>query len=502
VSSERAFKRKPIERLRHVSEDISRGLRGPNGLQERLQLRKEKHEIKKILKEIPAYTEFKTGDELQAGGRQLAVDFPGLTDSGFLKVHEEFGTSTEGKAIDLLEIGPEKSKRTVMWVGTPHPNEAVGTLAIDFMSRYLCEHPEVAERLETKFIFIKNADPDGLELNEGWLKKLKKGEMDPLEYALGFYRPPYGEEFEWDFPIDYKTLHFSKDEASNESKMLKKAFDKYRPDFYYSLHNNGFGSAYFGIYPPRDELFSPLQQLIKDQDLTLNTGEPELPFMKRYADGMYKVIKARDNYDYFNQLEGDPADRIQGGARAIDYLQSIVQNAVCLMPEIPYFTADALKDNRPSGKTRRQILSEQAEAREKIVTFMEGQFNKLQEQNELPDSSLKHAVEKRIEVIRNFNAANQKEAEKSEYLTKVTKAEEYRAVQVESFMEVIHLGQVYQLALQAGEIEQAEEIKAYIEKVIDDINQVSPIKAVPLQKLVAVQVGAGLITQQHLAQAA
>src|SRR5579864_1541317 len=151
--------------------------------------------------------------------------------------------------------------------------------------------------------------------------------MDPLEYALNFYRPPSGEEFEWGFPINYKTLLFSEEQASSESKTVKKAFDKYKPDFYYALHNYGFGGAFFVMDTPRRELFPLLRQLVKNQGLPLRTGLPESPFLKEYADGIYSILRSRDRYEYFDQLEGDPEQRFKGGARAIDYLKDIVPHA-------------------------------------------------------------------------------------------------------------------------------------------------------------------------------
>lgn len=453
-------------------------------------------EIAPILEAIPSYKEFQTGAELQASSRQLIEDFPELVESGFLSLDDNFGRSTEGRPIELMTVG--KGKRVALWMGTPHPNEAVGTLAIDFLSRHLCEHPEITEELDTTFVFIKNADPDGFALNESWLK----GEVDPLKYALGFYRPPYCEEFEWGFPIDYKTLHFSESDSSTETKVLKKALDKYKPSFYYSLHNHAFWGAFLNIDPPIQDLFLPMQKLVKDHGVILHTGEPEMPFQRRYADGIYQPNTAKGNYEYLYHLDGDPADKIQGGERALDYLQNVVPNAIGLVPEVPYFIADAISDAAPSGKTQHEAILEKAKTRERIITFMEEQLKTLKQKHDLPDSPLKHAIEKKIEVIKYFNAARQKELENPEFQQEATNAEIYHAIHITSFYELIQLGQLYQLALQVGEIGQAEEIKQYIQNGLEKINEASPIKAVPIQNLIAIQVGAGLLVQKHLALAA
>src|SRR5262249_45200851 len=93
-------------------------------------------------------------------------------------------------------------RRPVLLLGVPHPNEPIGTLTIDFLTRLLCEDDELRYRLDVTVFAVPVADPDGLVLNEGWFK----GAFSPLRYALEFYRPPHREQVEWSFPGDYKTL--------------------------------------------------------------------------------------------------------------------------------------------------------------------------------------------------------------------------------------------------------------------------------------------------------
>ena len=224
-------------------------------------------EIAPILAAIPPYKDFQTGTELHEGSRALIRDYPNLVTTGFLSLNEKFGTSTEGRNIELMKVG--KGKKTVMWVGTPHPNEAVGTLAIDFLSGHLCEHPEITEQLDTTFIFIKNADPDGFALNESWMK----GEMTPIKYALGFYRPPFEEQVEFAFPVDYKEWHFHN--PPPEVQTLMKAFEIYKPEFYYSLHNIGFRNPTYHLSRNLPSLYPPLKQIVANQGLSINTGDSD-----------------------------------------------------------------------------------------------------------------------------------------------------------------------------------------------------------------------------------
>src|SRR5581483_8136186 len=123
-----------------------------------------------LLGRLPDWREFLTLAELAASSAALAAEFPALV------------------------------------VGVPHPNEPIGTLTLEFLCRLLCEDADVRARLDATLYVIKVADPDGLVLNEGWLK----GAFSPARYALHFYRPPHREQVEWGFPVDYKTLRFPK----------------------------------------------------------------------------------------------------------------------------------------------------------------------------------------------------------------------------------------------------------------------------------------------------
>ncbi len=113
-----------------------------------------------ILSEVPRYTEFMTVAELSASSRELARRFPKLV------TLQSIGTSLEGRPLELLTIG--NGKRKALFIGTPHPNEPIGTLTLEFLSRRLCEDDDLREELDYTFLIVKCADPDGTLLNEGW----------------------------------------------------------------------------------------------------------------------------------------------------------------------------------------------------------------------------------------------------------------------------------------------------------------------------------------------
>src|SRR5262245_48926076 len=113
-------------------------------------------DISGILQTIPNYQEFLTPEELHQSSARLVEEFPQVARL------EVVGTSSEGRPIELLTIG--HGSRTALLLGVPHPNEPIGTLTLEFLSRLLCERQEVREELDYTFLIVKAADPDGLAL--------------------------------------------------------------------------------------------------------------------------------------------------------------------------------------------------------------------------------------------------------------------------------------------------------------------------------------------------
>ena len=103
------------------------------------------------------------------------------------------GASRAGHPIRCLEIpgGPLQA----LLVGLPHPEEPVGTLALEYLLPLLADG--LAEELGFNFSVIKAGDPDATLLNEPWF-----GEpYDLTGFLLRVYRPPLHDQFEWTFPV-------------------------------------------------------------------------------------------------------------------------------------------------------------------------------------------------------------------------------------------------------------------------------------------------------------
>jgi len=187
-------------------------------------------ELIEILNQIPKYKEFMTITELDDSSKKLAKDF----DHVDLK---EIGKSREGRNIYCLKIG--EGKENTLLFGFPHPNEPIGSMSLEFLSRFLAENPEFTEKTGYTWYLIKAIDIDGAVMNEGWFK----GEFNPIKYAKNYYRCAAFDQVEWSFPINYKKLKW--ETPLPETQVLMNLINELKPKFMYSLHNSlGFGGVY------------------------------------------------------------------------------------------------------------------------------------------------------------------------------------------------------------------------------------------------------------------
>ncbi|MCR4401132.1 MAG: M14 family zinc carboxypeptidase, partial [Syntrophomonadaceae bacterium] len=144
--------------------------------------------LERTLAAIPDYRTFFTVDELDLSTRRLAAEYPGLVEL------TTAGLSRDGHPILQLRIG--SGRRRALLFGCPHPNEPIGAMMLEYLSRRLCEDPDLLRELDYTWYIIKCVDVDGTRLNEGWFK----GPFTPLHYAMHFYRPAMHQQMEWTFP--------------------------------------------------------------------------------------------------------------------------------------------------------------------------------------------------------------------------------------------------------------------------------------------------------------
>ena len=173
-------------------------------------------DLRSIAADVPNYQEFLTVDELNLSSGRLREQFPELVST------KEIGKTRNGEPIELLTIAGGEANAFVF--GGPHPNEPIGCMTIEYLSRRLCEDESLRGELGYTWHFIKTIDADGMRLNEGWFK----GPFSPTNYARHFYRPARAEQVEWTFPIEYKSLQF--DDPLPETRALMQVIDETKPN--------------------------------------------------------------------------------------------------------------------------------------------------------------------------------------------------------------------------------------------------------------------------------
>lgn len=298
--------------------------------------------INKIVENVPDYKVFLTVDEMDESTLQLQRDYPEVVEVF------EAGRSRENHRILCLKIG--KGKKNALCFACPHPNEPIGAMTLEYLSRALAEDDEFRESTEYTWYIIKCVDPDGTKLNENWFK----GPFNIYNYMKNYFRPASNKQVEWTFPIDYKKLHFN--DALPETKAIMDIIEKTRPEFMYTLHNAGLCGAYWYITHEYDDIYDELRKTALKNGVALQLGEAESPACIKLSDAIYKMSGISEEYDYLERYSDIPPEKIcQGGTSSSDYA-SRYNDCVTLMTELPYFADDRISDSSPADITRRQSI--------------------------------------------------------------------------------------------------------------------------------------------------
>ena len=450
-------------------------------------------DVLNILNDVPDYQVFLTVDELKASTHQLANKHPNTVE--VLPV----GHSRQGDPIEAIKIGngPKKALLFAM----PHPNEPIGSMMLEYLSRRLAEDDALRESLGHTWYLIKCIDPDGTRLNEGWFK----GPFSLENYARHYYRPPHFQQVEWTFPVDYKTLHFH--DPLPETQALMALIEQVRPDFIHSLHNSGFGGVYFYISEEAPLLYEPFHKLAESQDLPLHLGEPEIPYATEYASAVYKVPVAAESYDHLEKQTGtDPAEIITGGTASFDYARAF-GDPFCLVCEMPYFYNPAIHDTSPADMVRRDAILQGTEQARQDMNFLKEQYEAVKDALTVPSlfhDALKETLrtfEQRLVAHENWARTEPKTAETA------TVAEKLDNLVIRRFYRLFSLGMFARLldaqVAATGEsppLSSAREATlAAFEARSAELAAELDYVVIPIQKLVRVQLGSALLAADHAA---
>lgn len=297
---------------------------------------------------VPAYDTFAGVEELEDGLAQIAASANGAA------TLRRVGTSRLGSAITCLTVGEGPEDAVVF--GLPHPNEPVGGLTTLHLARRLCADPGLRRHLGHRWNIIACIDPDGLRLNQGWLR----GPFTRSHYARHFYRPAGDEQIEWTFPVDHKQAYF--DQVLPETLALMRLIDLTHPRLMGSLHNSEQGGAYYYVSRPAEALHPVLQELPESMGIPLDRGEPESPTSTMFAEGIFSALSLTDMYDAA-EAEGNPLPL--GSGETSDAYASRY-GTFTLVSEVPYWTDPRVSDQTLTDTVYATALQDQADQVEQL----------------------------------------------------------------------------------------------------------------------------------------
>jgi hypothetical protein len=447
--------------------------------------------LRDIANAIPDYDFFLTINELNASSHRLAEEFPDLVSIRVV------GEARSGEPIELITIKGGPLQAFVF--GGPHPNEPIGTMTIEFLSRRLCEDAALREELGYTWHFIKSIDSDGMRLNEGWFK----GPFTPTNYARHFFRPAPFDQVEWTFPIDYKTLHF--DSPLPETKALMEVIDELKPTLLFSLHNAGFGGVYYYATGGDENLFKQFSEIPTWFDLALDLGEPEVSYAETLAPAIYKWLTITSTYDYLakNGVE-DPATIISAGGSSGEYAEKY--GSYVLVVELPYYDDPRVNDQSLTTTLRRDAILKGLDLADEFGDWIQDHLDQVKPELR-QETLISRAVIAFLGMGKSYRDVERKWAESAEETNRpATQAEVFSNLLGNRFYRLLLLGMLARMLDDeiangnASEVVKRvrDESRAYLDEQGASLEGDLNYRTLPIRSLVGVQVCAGLATAEYL----
>ena len=272
-----------------------------------------------VVDQVPQYFTLPTLDEVTQKTRDTLLRWPELVSV------RPLGASLASEPIDMVSVG--SGPLSVLLIGTPHPNETIGLLTIEYLIQAVVEHQSLRD--DCTWHFVKSIDPDGLRLNENWLSK----PADMAAYLSGFYRPAFTEQGEYTFPLDVPGYRFDKDVPENLA--YREAIRLARPHLVVPLHNSDFGGGVFFVSGDVPHLAKALSELPAKFGLSLETTGDLVFGTQDLAPGVSRMMDTPEPI-----IPGDDDRFWRAGRSCLSYCSQ--EGALGLIPEAPYWHAAEL----------------------------------------------------------------------------------------------------------------------------------------------------------------
>ncbi|WP_223588887.1 M14 family zinc carboxypeptidase [Neobacillus bataviensis] len=451
-----------------------------------------------VVANVPDYKAFLTVDEMDDSCRKLANEFPDIV-SVF-----EAGKSRKGHSILCMKIG--NGLKNALCFACPHPNEPIGAMTLEYFSRALAENDDLREELGFTWYMIKCIDPDGVRLNENWFN----GPFNVYTYTRNYYRPIGYEQVEWTFPIDYKELHFHN--PLPETQALMTLIKEIRPEFMYSLHNAGFGGAYWYLTHDLPELYEGLRDSAIKQGIPLNLGEPEEPFITKFSSAIFKNMTIAEAYDFIEKFSGNKPN-IKNGTSSSDYASGVT-DCVTLLTELPYFFDPRIEDLSEGEITRKDAILQNVKQSQAHFDLLDQILAEVRPyiSDENPFVKL---VEEVIQYVKEGSEAKIKWADSNpEFEKMASRAEIFDNLQVAKFYNGLYLGltvrtceyEIERLKREKNSdqialgpfMETCKKGKQLLKGYCGNLESELDYLAIPIQKLVRIQLESGLIVANYI----
>jgi len=440
--------------------------------------------------QIPEMDRFLTVDELHADLDRIVAAYPDIARL------ERVGTSRLGEPIRMLSIG--SGAKNIFLFGCPHPNEPIGAMLVNYLSEKLCTDAELRDAFDYTWHLIPTIDPDGTRLNENWFA----GPFTIKNYARNFYRPAGPQQVEWTFPNSYKNNYF--DATLPETEALMRVIDRLQPEFMVSLHNAGFGGVYYYISRDTPEIYPTFHELPTWEDLPLRLGEGEVPWIDPLAPAIFPLLSVEDQYDHL-EANGADVSTMSSGGSSDGYASRY--NTVTLITEMAYFDDPHVNDLTVTDTIRRDAILKGVDISDEGTEVVSGHLDAVRSDLKT-NSAFETAVSWFMDNAKKSKGAQRTWAENDPATDRpATVAELFSSNQEVQFYRLLQVGMLVRML--EGEVavgngtpqirQHLKEARDTFEAWGDKLERELDVRAIPIRKLVAVQLGSVLATAQHLA---
>ncbi len=405
----------------------------------------------------------------------------------FEKKH--IGNSTKKTEIFGYTMG--KGPIKVLIYGLPHSDEPIGTMTVDALGELISNNRELGK--DFTFFLIPCIDPDGLYLNRGWLKE----PFSHKKFFLNRYHRPDKEDIDWSFPIN--TKHYSYSTTMNETNILRKIIDSYKPDLFVTLHSIQFSGIHFYFSNNYVKLFDEIENFVEKSVMPLQKGTPF--FVEEgwaYRPGFYRVYTTKEMIsDYIR--EGMDISTLRRGEFSVGYYLEQNPKGIALVPEMPLYYDLELNNLEIGEKTKKETFLESNRIMLETLDYIEPIWNKYKDK-----LNNKNAHFMRIdEIVKNWRKEIKEEMkitrkEGSDVLA--TRSEIYSNEKVVRYNSCNTLGAFHQLVKDSNAISNNErnslllQLENEIESISHEVESETNIQDSSINEMVRIQIFSVLAT--------